>query len=307
MGREKEQVPMSYLKKSTSSKIFDVCNTIFMIMFCITILFPLWDVIVRSLSRPQDISYMSLNLIPKKLTLDAYEYCLENEGLLGAVFMSVARTAVGTVIHLCVVSLAAYALTRPKMPFRNLIQTYLLIPMFMNAGIIPTYINIKNLGLTNSFWVYVLPTSFTIFNCIIVRNYFYSIDKSMEESASIDGASQFKIFRSIILPLSKPVLATVALWQLVGQWNAWFDNMMYNSQNSNLLTLQYMLRRMMERLNTSGTSGVSGVDAMGVTVDASEDTVKAAITVLVVLPIVCVYPFIQKYFVKGIMVGAVKG
>lgn len=177
----------------------------------------------------------------------------------------------------------------------------------MNAGIIPAYINIKNLGLTNSFWVYVLPTSFSIFNCIIVRNYFYSIDKSMEESASIDGASQFKIFRSIILPLSKPVLATVALWQLVGQWNAWFDNMMYTSQNSKLLTLQYMLRRMLERLNTSGSSGVSGVDAMGVTVDASEDTVKAAITVIVVLPIVCVYPFIQKYFVKGIMVGAVKG
>ena len=139
----------------------------------------------------------------------------------------------------------------------------------MNAGIIPAYINIKNLGLTNSFWVYVLPTSFSIFNCIIVRNYFYSIDKSMEESASIDGASQFKIFRSIILPLSKPVLATVALWQLVGQWNAWFDNMMYTSQNSKLLTLQYMLRRMLERLNTSGSSGVSGVDAMGVTVDAS--------------------------------------
>lgn len=307
MAREKESIPMSHIKKSTASKIFDTCNAIFMIVFCITILFPLWDVIVRSVSRPQDISYINLNLFPKQITFDAYKYCMEKEGLFHAIFVSVARTAIGTVVHLCVVSLAAYALTKSQMPFRKIIQTYFLIPMFVGAGTIPAYINIKNLGLTNNFWVYILPASFSIFNCIIVRNYFYSIDKGMEESASIDGASQFKIFRSIIIPLSKPVLATVALWQMVGQWNSWFDNMMYNSGNKKLLTLQYMLRRMLDRLNTSGSSGVSGVDAMGVTVEANEDTVKAAITVIVVLPIVCVYPFVQKYFVKGIMVGAVKG
>ena len=307
MGRVKEKAPMSHVKKSTASKVFDGCNAAFMILFCITIIFPLWDVVVRSFSRPQDISYMSLNLIPKYVTWDAYAYCLEKEGLFGALFMSFARTAIGTVIHLCVVSLAAYALTKPQMPFRNVIQTYFLIPMFVSAGVIPAYINIKNLGLVNNFLVYVLPTSFSIFNCIIVRNFFYSIDKGMEESASIDGASQFTFFKDIIMPLSKPVLATVALWQMVGQWNAWFDNMMYTSGNKKLLTLQYMLRRMLDRLNASGSSGVSGVDAMGVTVDASEDTVKAAVTVIVVIPIVCVYPFVQKYFVKGIMVGAVKG
>ncbi len=306
MARVKEEAPMSHIKKSTASKVFDFCNALFMIAFCITILFPLWDVIVRSLSRPEDISYMSMNLIPKTITMDAYVYCLENEGLFGAVFMSVARTVVGTLIHLCVVSLAAYALTK-EMPFKNLIQAFFIVPMFIGAGVIPVYINMKNLGLLNSFWVYVLPSCFSIYNCIIVRNYFYSIDKGMEESASIDGATQFTIFRSIILPLSKPVLATVALWQMVGQWNSWFDNMIYNAGNKKLLTLQYMLRRMLDRLNTSGSSGVSGVDAMGVTVDANEDTVKAAITVIVVLPIVCVYPFVQKYFVKGIMVGAVKG
>ena len=306
MARVKEKAPMSHIKKSTASKVFDTCNAAFMILFCITILFPLWDVIVRSFSRPQDISYIELNLFPKVFTWDAYEYCLEKEGLLGALGMSITRTFVGTVIHLIVVSLAAYALTKPQMPFRNLIQTYFIIPMFVSAGVIPAYINIKNLGLTNNFLVYVLPTSFSIFNCIIVRNYFYSIDKGMEESASIDGASQFTIFKDIIMPLSKPVLATVALWQMVGQWNAWFDNMMYNPGNKKLLTMQYMLRRMLDRLNTSGSSGVSGVDAMGVTVEANEDTVKAAVTVLVVLPIVLVYPFVQKYFVKGIMIGAVK-
>lgn len=306
MGRVKEQAPMSHIKKSTASKIFDTCNAIFMVIFCITILFPLWDVIVRSLSRPQDISYINLNLFPKTITFDAYVYCFENEGLFQAFFVSIARTVVGTVLHLCVVALAAYALTK-EFPYKKAIQGFFLIPMFIGAGTIPTYLNMQSLGLLNTFWVYVIPSAFSIYNCIIVRNYFYTIDKSMEESAKIDGASQFTIFKDIIMPLSKPVLATVALWQMVGQWNSWFDNMLYNQGNKNLLTLQYMLRRMLNRLNTSGSSGVSGVDAMGVTVDASEDTVKAAVTVIVVIPIVCVYPFVQKYFVKGIMVGAVKG
>lgn len=307
MAREKEQIFMRHTKKSTASTVFDICNTVFMILFCITIIYPFWDLIVRSFSRPEDISYMSINLFPKVFVLDAYEYCLKDDNFLHAVFISFARTAIGTVIHLLVVALAAYALTKTEMPFRKLIQAYFILPMFLSAGIIPNYLNMRMLGLTNSFWVYVLPTGFSIYNCIIVRNYFYSIDKGMEESASIDGASQLKIFFSIIFPLSKPVLATVALWEMVRQWNSWFDNMLYNLQDKKLLTLQYMLRRMLDRLNTSGSSSVSGIDAMGVTVDANEDTVKAAVTVLVVIPIVLVYPFVQKYFVKGIMVGAVKG
>ena len=302
MRRNKEQVPMNYMKKSTARRIFDFCNAVFMIVFCITILFPLWDVIVKSLSRPQDISYMNLNLIPKHITFEAYRYSLENAGVFQAAVVSVARTVVGTLIHLGIVSMAAYALTKPQMPYIKIIQAYFLIPMFVGAGTIPVYLNMKDLGLINTFWVYILPTGFSMYNCIIVRNYFFSIDRGMEESASIDGASQFRIFGSIILPLSKPVLATVALWQMVGQWNAWFDNMLYNAQNENLRTLQYMLRRMMERMETSGTPAVEGLMIM----DVTEDTVKAAVTVIVIVPIMCVYPFIQKYFVKGIMVGAVK-
>lgn len=303
MRRKKEQMPMNYLRKSTASRIFDFCNAVFMIVFCITILFPLWDVIVKSLSRPQDISYMNLNLIPKQITFEAYRYSLENAGVFQAAVVSVARTVIGTLIHLGIVSMAAYALTKSQMPYIKAIQAYFLIPMFVGAGTIPGYLNMKDLGLINTFWVYILPTGFSMYNCIVVRNYFFSIDRGMEESASIDGASQFRIFRSIILPLSKPVMATVALWQMVGQWNSWFDNMLYNAQNENLRTLQYMLRRMMERMETSGTPTVEGLMIM----DVTEDTVKAAVTVIVILPIMCVYPFIQKYFVKGIMVGAVKG
>ena len=129
----------------------------------------------------------------------------------------------------------------------------------------------------------------------------------MEEAASIDGASQVRIFTSIIMPLSKPVIATVALWQMVGQWNAWFDNMVYCRRSASLTTLQYLLRRMLDSLTASTSTGASGVEAIGALVDTNPDTIKAATTILVVLPIVAVYPFLQKYFVQGIMVVAVKG
>lgn len=193
------------------------------------------------------------------------------------------------------------------MPFRRIITAILLIPMFFSAGMIPAYINMKRLGLLNNFLVYVLPTGFSIYNTIIIRNYFFSIDKGMEEAASIDGASQVRIFASIIMPLSKPVIATVALWQMVGQWNAWFDNMVYCRRSASLTTLQYLLRRMLDSLTASTSTGASGVEAIGSMVDTNPDTIKAATTILVVLPIVAVYPFLQKYFVQGIMVGAVKG
>ncbi|MEH2930231.1 carbohydrate ABC transporter permease [Candidatus Ventrimonas sp. KK005] len=295
------------MKKSTGSHIFDICNVLFMILFCITVFIPFWDVVVRSFSRAQDISYMHINLLPKVWTLDAYKYCFQDNEIIMAFVVSVLRTAVGTGIHILVCCMAAYSLTRTDMPFRKTITAILLIPMFFSAGMIPAYLNMKRLGLLNNFLVYVLPSGFSIYNTIIIRNYFFSIDKGMEEAASIDGASQTKIFTSIIMPLSKPVIATVALWQMVGQWNAWFDNMMYCRRTANLTTLQYLLRRMLDSLTASTTTATSGVEAIGALVDTNPDTIKAATTILVVLPIVLIYPFLQKYFVKGIMVGAVKG
>lgn len=303
--RNSEKMTVRHIKTSTASKVFDTANALLMILFCITIIFPIWDVVVRSLSSPADISLSSFNLFPKHINFDAYKYCLEDNSIFAALRTSIARTIVGTVIHLSVVSLAAYALTKTQLPCIKVIQAYFIIPMFVGAGTIPAYLNMQSLGLINSFWVYVLPTAFSMYNCIVVRNYFYSIDKSLEESASIDGASMLRIFMSIILPLSKPVLATVALWQMVGQWNAWFDNMMYNLQSDELLTLQYKLRLMLNKIinQYATTSAMDMENAMNITAE----NVKAAITLLVVVPVVCVYPFIQKYFVKGIMVGAVKG
>ncbi|MCI9594031.1 MAG: carbohydrate ABC transporter permease [Lachnospiraceae bacterium] len=301
------EVPRMKMKKSRASQIFDFCNALFMILFCITIIIPFWDVVVRSFSRAQDISYMHINFLPKVWTLDAYRYCFQDNEIISAFFMSVLRTVAGTAVHVMVCCMAAYALTRTDMPFRRAITALLLIPMFFSAGMIPAYLNMKRLGLLNNFMVYILPTGFSIYNTIIIRNYFFSIDKGMEEAASIDGASQVRIFTSIIMPLSKPVIATVALWQMVGQWNAWFDNMIYCRRSASLTTLQYLLRRMLDSMTASTTTSSSGVEAIGALVDSNPDTVKAATTLLVVLPIVAIYPFLQKYFVQGIMVGAVKG
>ncbi len=303
----REEVKRVKMKQSVGSRVFDICNAVFMIAFCLTILLPFWDVVVRSFSRAQDISYMHINLFPKVWTLDAYKYCFQDNEIITAFIVSVLRTVIGTVIHVIVCCMAAYSLTRTEMPFRRVITAVLLIPMFFSAGMIPAYLNMKRLGLLNNFLVYVLPTGFSIYNTIIIRNYFFSIDKGMEEAASIDGASQVRIFTSIIMPLSKPVIATVALWQMVGQWNAWFDNMVYCRRSANLTTLQYLLRRMLDSLTASTSTGASGVEAIGSMVDTNPDTIKAATTILVVLPIVAVYPFLQKYFVQGIMVGAVKG
>lgn len=303
----KDESPKIKMKKSVGSHIFDTCNVIFMVLFCITIIIPFWDVVVRSFSRAQDISYMHINFLPKVWTLDAYKYCFQDNEIISAFFVSIMRTVLGTMIHVIVCCMAAYALTRTDMPFRKVITAILLIPMFFSAGMIPAYLNMKRLGLINNFLVYILPSGFSIYDTIIIRNYFFSIDKGMEEAASIDGASQVRIFASIIMPLSQPVIATVSLWQMVAHWNSWFDNMIYCRRSAELTTLQYLLRRMLDSLTASTTTSSSGVEAIGALVDTNPDTIKAATTILVVLPIVMIYPFLQKYFVKGIMVGAVKG
>ena len=302
---KEEQYKPHKMQQSVYSKAFDVFNIVFMILFCITILIPFWDMIVRSFSRAQDISFMHVNFFPKVWSIEAYAYCFRDSEIVHALFISVARTILGTAFHIIVTCLAAYTLTRDQMPFRRIITGILLIPMFFSGGLIPTYINMRNLHLTNNFLVYILPTGFSIYNCIIIRNYFFSIDKGMEEAASIDGASPLQVFVRIIMPLSKPVLATVSLWQIVGQWNSWFDNMIYTRSEAKLTTLQYLLRRMLDTMQKKDAQNL--IDVAGSNMDINPETVKAATTVIVVLPIIMVYPFLQKYFVKGIMVGAVKG
>ncbi len=297
------------IKKSTGSVIFDTCNAVFMVLICITVLFPVWNMLVISLSRVQDITLLSMNLFPKKIVFDSYAYIFAEHKFLAALWVSVARTVLGTCYHVLVTYLAAYALTRRKMPFLKVITGLFIITMFFNGGLIPTYITMRNLRLTNNFLVYILPPAFSMYTTIIVRNYLFSLDPAMEESAVIDGANPLQVMLRIMLPLSKAVLATISLWHMVMQWNAWFDNLIYNSGSANLLTLQLLLRRIITTpeefaIGTNMYMSAKGGDALA---SLNPETVKSAIVLLVILPIISVYPFFQKHFVKGIMMGSVKG
>lgn len=295
-----------FFKTSVSGRIFDFANLLFMLLFCVTIIFPVWNLIVISFSTADDVAYLNLNLWPKQFVTDAYKYCLQNSKIYTAFFVSIARTIVGTAYHLLICVLAAYGLMQKDMPFVKIFTFIFLIPMFFSGGLIPTYINIRNLKLLDNFFVYVLPMGFSMYNIIIVRNYFLSIDGALQEAARIDGASEFRILSQIIVPLSTPVLATVTLWQMVAQWNSWFDNLIYVRSES-LLTAQFLLRKLVTDVDLFAADANVYALQQQYLMQYNPETIKAATTVLVVLPIILTYPFLQKYFVKGIMLGAVKG
>lgn len=296
----------SKIKTSLGSKIFDICNYSFIFLFCFSILFPLWDTIVVSLSDASVVSTLSINFWPKVFTLDSYKFALSDETVWVAFRNSILRTVIATVYHLVVCCLAACAMTRKKMPGRWIFTVIFLIPMYFGGGTIPTYLNLKDLGLLDNFLVYILPAGFSMYNTIIIRNYFFSIDKSLEEAAAIDGATPLQTLFKITIPLSKPVLATVGMWQMVGQWNAWYDNMVY-CRRENLMTLQFLLKRMVNEIQQMTSEINQQADLLGFRPQFTSETVIAATTVIVIVPIICVYPFLQKYFVKGVMLGAVKG
>lgn len=294
------------IKKSMGEQIFDVANIIFMCLVSFTVLYPLWNMVVVSLSRIEDVSFMKVNLWPANPTLGSYKYIIGDTRFASAFFISVSRTVVGTIYHIAVIYLAAYSLTRVNMPFLKGITVIFVITMFFSGGLIPTYLLMKQIGLTNNFLIYVLPPAFSMFTVVIVRNYLFTIDAALEEAAVIDGASPLQVMYRIMLPLSKPVLATIALWAMVNQWNSWFDNMIYNNSSESLLTLQLLLRRMIQKPEEFAAD-TAAFAAFEQNVSINPETVKSAITILVILPIICVYPFLQKYFVKGIMLGSVKG
>ena len=297
------QKEMKRRKSSFGDKIFTVCNVLFMIAFVVITLYPVLNTLAISLNDGTDALRGGIYLFPRKFTMKNYMTVLEKDNLVTGAYITVARTVVGTVLSLVTNAILAYIVSRKRFLFKQQLSLFWVVTMYVNGGMIPTFLLFKGLHLTNSFWVYVIPGMISAFNMLVIRTYMNGIPDSLEESAQLDGAGYMTIFWKIISPLCKPVYATVALFVAVGQWNSWFDAMLYNRMSSEYTTLQYELMKLLSSVTNQGNSAEAMKNAAGTVTPTS---VRAAATILTMLPIVCLYPFLQRYFGTGLTIGGVK-
>ena len=290
-------------KTSVADKVFVTLNTLFMIMFVIITLYPVLNTLAISLNDGTDALRGGIYLLPRKLTWKNYITVLQKDNLIMGAYITVARTVIGTALALFANAILAFIVSRKRFMFKKQLSLFWVITMYVNGGMIPTFLLFKTLHLTNSFWVYVIPGMFSAFNMLVIRTYMNGISDSLEESAQLDGAGYTTIFLKIISPLCKPVYATVALFVAVGQWNSWFDAMLYNRMSANLTTLQYELMKLLSSVTNQGNSVEAMKNAAG---SVTPTSVRAAATILTMLPIICLYPFLQRYFVTGLTIGGVK-
>lgn len=240
----------------------------------------------------------NMTLVPKGFSFDSYQTILGFKFIKTGFYNSILRVVLGTSATFLACTLTAYALSKRKLPFRTLLTMLMVFTMFFNGGLIPSYILIKNLGLIDSIWSLIVPTIIPTFSMLIMRNYFMSIPIDLEESAKIDGAGDWRTLFQVIIPISKPIIATIVLWEMVYHWNAWFDSMIY-IRTAEKQVLQLVMRNIV----------ISGqlTDSTFITSALTPEKLKAATIMIATLPIICVYPFLQKYFIKGIIVGSLKG
>ncbi|MCL2808461.1 MAG: carbohydrate ABC transporter permease [Treponema sp.] len=306
---------MIKIKPYTLSKIenivFHTFNTSFLILLAFITLYPFWNTIAISFNDAMDSIRGGINFWPRRFTMFNYEVIFQTGAIPRAFFVSVARTSINLVTSVFFTAMIAFALSRNEFIFKKPFTFIIILSMYINAGLIPSFFLIRSLGMVNSFWVYIVPGIVNAFNFVVMRTYMRNIPESIIESARIDGYGDFFIFSRIVLPLCLPVLATIGLFVAVGAWNSWFDTMIYNSGREHLHTLQYKL---MEYLQSSQNAGRSASDAgaMGVAAQGGASSmvtpmsIRAAITVIAATPILLIYPFMQRYFVVGLNVGGVK-
>ena len=294
---------MNKKKTSAADKAFTIFNTILMVAFVVITLYPVLNTLAISLNDGIDTVRGGIYLFPRKFTLKNYQTVLQTQNLKIGAYITVARTIIGTLLALVLNAILAFIVSRKKFLFKSQLSLFWVITMYVNGGMIPTFLVYKGLGLTNSFWVYVIPGMISAFNMLVLRTYMQGLPDSLEESAQLDGAGYTVIFTKIISPLCKPVYATIALFVAVYQWNSWFDAMLYNRMSSQYTTLQYELMKLLSSvMQQSGSADAAKNTAAAVT----PASVRAAATIATMLPIVCLYPFLQRYFVTGLTIGGVK-
>jgi len=289
---------MRKLKKLTPGTIL-----IYLILslFSLSIVVAFLHLLSISFSPSHIATQGGLHLWPKEFTLSNYNEVFKNKFIWTGYKNTILITVIGTIVKLCFTAMGAYVLSKKYFPHRDLWTFFIVFTMFFSGGLIPSYLLNKNLGLMNNMLVLFLPSLISAYNLVIMRNFFQGLPEEIEESAMIDGAGRFKIFYAIVLPMSKPILATVGLWLAVGHWNSWYDVLMYITDESKF-TLQIVLRRIL----LTGSKEIMEFSSTTTEMVSSEG-LKAATIYVATLPILCAYPFLQRYFVKGINMGSLKG
>jgi len=290
------------LRLSGGSVVFDIINNFCFIIFSAAVLYPFVYLLALSFNDGMDALKGGITIWPRIFTLENYQIIFSEKQLTSAVFMSVSRTILGTLVTLVFTILVSYCFTRREMLFFNAYLWIIMLPMYVSAGLIPTFLVYRALRLTNTFWVYILPNLVWASNVVIMRTMFDTVPASLHEAAVIDGAGDMKILIRVIVPLSFPVIATIALFNAVWHWNSWYDTVMF-TRDSHLDTLMSLLSRM---LMESQSQLINVLKSARRAKSLTPEVLKAAMTIVTVVPIIIVYPFLQKYFVKGIMVGAIK-
>jgi putative aldouronate transport system permease protein len=291
------------LKESRAFKIFNLCNIVFMLAIATVTLYPLLYVAFASFSDSHRLmAHEGLLLKPLGFDVGSYRMVFKNPMILRGYINTVIIVLLGVTVNIILSSVGAYFLSRKNVLWKNAIMIMIVVTMYFNGGLIPFYLTVKALHLDNSYLALIFPVAINTFNLIIMRTSFASIPDSLEESARIDGASHFNILFRIIIPLSKATIAVMILYYSVGHWNSWFNAMIFIRKRE-LFPLQLILREILIQNDTSNMS--IGVDAMDR--ESVAESIKYAIIIVATLPILTIYPFLQKYFVKGVMIGAVKG
>ena len=291
------------IQTSLGEKVFTVFNYIFFTVLCLIMVYPFWHVAMESLSSTSAALRGGVFLYTKGFTLGTYQSVFKNPNIFSGFRTSILVTVTGSLAGTLLTAMTAYPLSKSRLRGGKVMMMLVLFTMIFSAGMIPNFLLIKNLGIYDTRWALILPGLISAYNCVLMKNFFYSIPESLEESAKIDGANDVQVFFRIVLPLSKATIATIILFNAVGYWNDYMSTVLY-VQALDKWSLQAVLRQMLT--NTQQAMEQAGVDVLAQS-NTNAVTIKAASIVVTTLPILVVYPFVQKYFVKGVMIGGVKG
>lgn len=290
-------------KRKSDEKIFDAVVSALAVLIVVVVLYPLIFIVSASFSDPALVLSGEVVLLPKQITLEAYRNVFQNDQIWNGYGNTILYTAVGTVINLIMTTLAAYPLSRPDLPGRGIIMFFITLTMFFSGGLIPSYLLVKNLGMVDTMWALVIPGAIATYNLIVMRTYFQSsIPWEIQEAAHIDGCSNWKLLTHVILPLSKPILAVMILFYAVGHWNSFFNALIY-IRSKDMYPLQLVLREVLMVSQADAVDSSVGLESKILLAES----IKYVVIIISSLPVLLMYPFVQKHFVKGVMIGSLKG